>query len=533
MASIQVLNPRLPQSGLRRLLADRFCWVWLFAIAIVSFIIASTLEYAPFLFVDELMNVDLGRVILNPETDWSIAWMTETGTPVFLLSYIGPVLQEVSYKLLGELGPRYSALLGALAAATVMVGWLRVRGVTKVIAFALGLAFLLDPLFVQAYTTGRVDGWAMALCLLSCFLLRYATINLKSGSTSTWFVLISGAIAAVAAFTWISALLLFPLILSELIILLKKSITLFGIRKGIAVPTLSFTLGCLATCILLLVPIAPRLFALFENIVKAISINLNQGDNTNQQHYFMYFFSQSIELLRILKFTPFVFITALIAAISLREISHVLGLALICFILLHTVVYTSRVQYLLPYFIVLTSGFLQQDSQFFKRWTVLKLGILSLIILWAVSLTLVARTSVAFTAREERDRNLVNHAALAMVGTGSHKVYVPYELYYAGRSAGWNMYRAYLSFNATLSLEVLLKILPHVDYAIIEQPSKELEVVLMRDGWRDKGSISLYESPAEPFNGVTTNDMRIRNLYHINRKPYGPYRLFVRENKSL
>lgn len=533
MTSTQVLNPQLSYLGFRRLPKDRFWWMWLFALAMVSLIITSTLEYAPFLFVDELMNVDLGRVILEPETDWSIAWMTETGTPVILLSYIGPVLQEVSYKILGELGPRYSALLGALAAATVMVGWLRIRGVAKAIAFVLGLAFLLDPLFVQAYTTGRVDGWTMALCLTSCFLLRYASLNLESGLTSKLFVIASGAIAAVAAFTWVSALLLFPLILSEFVFMLKKSVTLFGIRRGIIVPSLSFTLGCLATCILLLLPIAPRLLTLFENMVKAISINLNQGDDTNHQPYFEYFFSQFTELLRILKFTPFVFITAFVAATSFKEIGHVLSAVLIGVILLNTVVYTSRVQYLLPYFIVLISVFLQQDSGFFKRKTVLKLGALSLILLWAVSLTLVARTGVAIIGREERDRKLVNQAALTMVGKGSHKVYVPYELYYIGRSAGWSMYRAYLPFNATFSLEILLKILPHVDYAIIEQPSKELEVELMRDGWRDKGSISLYDSPAESFTGVTTNDMRIRNLYHINRKPYGPYRVFVRESKSL
>ncbi|GAA4439437.1 hypothetical protein GCM10023188_35780 [Pontibacter saemangeumensis] len=93
------------------------------------------------------------------------------------------------------------------------------------------------------------------------------------------------------------------------------------------------------------------------------------------------------------------------------------------------------------------------------------------------------------------------------------------------------MYRAYIAYNNPFNTDMLKKILTRVDYAIMRQPMGEFEWVMLEEGWLDKGTIYLYDKPSEAFDGKTTNESRIRNLYSIFRKPYGPYRLFVRNKR--
>lgn len=525
--STQAVNIQTTSPLKERVPGPALWWIWTFAVVVAAVLISTTLKFAPFLFVDELMNVDLGRVILNPATDWSIAWMAETGKPVFLLSYIGPVLQELSYRVIGELGPRYSALLGALLAATMLVKWLITRGAAETIAFVLGLAFFLDPLFVQAYTTGRVDGWAMLFCFFSAWLMRQAAPQQSLNRNYKLLTLFSGASAALALLIWPSAGFLFPLLLLELIVLSHKNKPQLVPWHSKAVPFLLFGAGFMASLILLLLPIATQVLHLFSSIIAALKLNLIQGDAGTEQALLPYLLAQSINLLRVLKFTPVILLVSLLGCFSMRHKGLVLGLLCMVLLVLNTVVYTSRVLYLLPYLILLAAVYLR-DIRGGKQYSLAKHIILSLLLVWSIGLSLVARTAVALQGKEERVRDLINDAGGSMIGHGRYNVYVPYEFYYFGRSANWNMYHAYLSYGVPLSVEVMQEILPNVDYVIIVQPSKELEQEMLKDGWLYKGTYHLYNPPAEPFNGITTNEIRIRNLYHILNKPYGPYKFYAR-----
>lgn len=99
----------------------KFWGIWIVALVLVLLIFSLVLNVAPFLHIDEFMTVDLGRVILQPDSAWSIAWMTERSQPAFVFFYIGPVLQELAYLGLGEYGPRISGVEGAFVAATAIV----------------------------------------------------------------------------------------------------------------------------------------------------------------------------------------------------------------------------------------------------------------------------------------------------------------------------------------------------------------------------------------------------------------------------
>src|SRR5438045_3633725 len=111
---------------------SRLFWgKWLLIMVLVTMLFSLTLTVAPFVHMDELVIVDLGRIMLHPQTDWSIAWIAERNQPAFFIFYLGPVLQEISYQLLGQYGPRIIALLGALLAATIVVKWLLVKGASR------------------------------------------------------------------------------------------------------------------------------------------------------------------------------------------------------------------------------------------------------------------------------------------------------------------------------------------------------------------------------------------------------------------
>jgi len=63
---------------------SRMLWrKWLLIITVIFIAYAATLQVAPFLHMDELLTVDLGRIMLHPRTDWSIAWMAERSQPSF------------------------------------------------------------------------------------------------------------------------------------------------------------------------------------------------------------------------------------------------------------------------------------------------------------------------------------------------------------------------------------------------------------------------------------------------------------------
>ncbi|WP_345160931.1 hypothetical protein [Pontibacter saemangeumensis] len=503
-----------------------FWWIWLLVIGIISPFFLLTMGTGPYLHSDEFMNLDLGRVILDPKTDWSIAWMLDQQKPVYLFSYVGTVLQELSFEFGGQYGPRVSGLIGALAAATALLGWLIARRTSPNVAILLGLIFLLDPLFVQAFTIGRIDGWPMALCLSSCWILRDSGNYLSKLSLLHVRLLSAGGLATIAFFTWPSAVFLFPLIALELFDVLKKNVNGgYSFQKSYR-PVLYFIAGGVVVTLLLLLPIISQLLSQYKNALEGLKANTHGGSSQEK----LTILNNAVELLRVLKYTPVMVLIALLVFFKFRQMSLTLAILTVLILMISTLVYINRVQYLLPYFLAyIGSLYHQKNIESSSQW--LRMGSLAALLFWSVGLSLGVRTYLAFDTQQERKRELVHQAALSMIGSGEHRVLIPYEFYYSGRSLGWKMYRAYIAYNNPFNTDMLKKILTRVDYAIMRQPMGEFEWVMLEEGWLDKGTIYLYDKPSEAFDGKTTNESRIRNLYSIFRKPYGPYRLFVRNKR--
>ncbi|NEM97735.1 hypothetical protein [Pontibacter burrus] len=506
-------------------------WIsWIVILFILNVVFWATIDIAPFLHMDEILIVELGRNILNTETNWSVAWLLSQNKPVITIFYLGPVLQEVSYQLIGELGPRISAFIGAGAAATLMLNWLISRGVGAIVATILALVFFLDPLFVQAFTMGRVDGWAMCFCIAACCVLR----NIGSEYSFKLKTILAGALSAAAVFVWPSALFLYPLIFLELLFVTGK---ISSERFNSTVPVLRFfSIGCLVTAAIIILPIMNELYENLNTIIKGLLVNTRPGTSYEQAE------NPFIILLRSLKFTPLLTLFALIGILIKRDLKLAIAVGVVITLMVLTVVYIHRVLYLVPYFIAAVSalyyGKKNSSEKLFRAHKAITycLGVL---LIWAFTLSVLARPALAFSQYTETERVLLHKTANEIVGKGNYAVLTPFELYYAGNELGWSMYRPYIAVGEKLSADILKKLLPNVDYVILINQEITEEVVKLLDdqGFRDKGWYHVYKDPVlKKEYGKTEADLkywgnlwRLRTVFSIYRQPYGPYRTYVRQ----
>ncbi|MEJ5961907.1 ArnT family glycosyltransferase [Pedobacter immunditicola] len=505
---------------------------WLCSIIFISFFFIATIDSTPYLHKDEPTTIELGRNTLQPDSDWSIAWLTLKKQPVFTWFYIGPVLQELTYHIFGEYGPRVMSLFGALVAATAAVGWLLACGIKRYVAFLLGIIFLLDPLIVQSYTIARIDCWAIALCFFACWILRSNKTSLKWNGK----IVVAGLLMTLSFFIWPSALFLFPLVILELISLVKDKGTA-NEPRGLFKTMVILISTCFIATILILIPVAPVAFSSMNNVIEGLRLNLISGPNSSENAGPPDIYTNSVEILRSLKFSPFLPIIALFTIIVRKELGLLIAGMTIVVLLVLTVVYINRVLYMIPYFVfVVAYLYPARQPESFKpiKKSVLN-GFLAVLLVWCVGLTLIARTVLAFDNKEERERGQISVAAQQLIGKGDHHVFLcASEFYYAGRNLGWKMYTPYLAFGDVLTFKTIKIVLPTVDYFLMmeRQMTAEFAAGLEEAGMHDQGVYSLYaDTYHDDFK--TDNIRRLRNLYHIYIKPYGPYRLYVRHQKPL
>lgn len=497
--------------------------VWFMSVLVVTIIHLSTISFAPYLHLDEFMIIDLGRTILNPNTNWSIAWMTSLNQPVYIWFYLGSVIQEFIYQATGEYGPRIFSLAGALIAALAMFRWLLLRGIERVAACILSLVFLMDPLFVQSYSMGRVDSWTMACCIASCAVLQ----NIKRATDDHKIIhrqiALAGTLVTIAVLIWPSAIFLIPLVIIELFQVFSKKVNTI---KAITY----FVLGGLVTGIILVLPITQILISQVSNILNGFATNTRSGSG-QASIFSSYPLEQIKELLRILKFTPILIFMTLIAGMGWMRKELFLGTLVALMIMVFTVVYIQRVQYLLPYFIVILAEIFRRreltgDERSKVQW--LKFSGLTLLLIWCIGISVISRTVLAFDNNRLRDRMLIYDAAASLIGAGNHTVFMPGEFYYPGRDLGWKMYKPYLAQNEPLTYDTFRQVLPHVDYVIWTGKSapQGFQQELLNDGMTFKKTYQIAGNNEKVKESITIT--RLRGFFSIYLQPYGTYALYTR-----
>lgn len=517
---------------LGRLSTGQFWRLWVLGLALVTGCLTLVMDTAPFLHKDEFLIVELGRIFLNPHTDWSIAWSVVDDKPVVFPWYLGPVLQEAAYQLLGAHGPRLSALFGALLAATFIVLWLLQKGINKPAAGILGFVFLLDPIFVQAYGLARVDSWMMAAIIAAGWLIA----GIKTSDAAAKQVLslfLAGVLCAVAFFIWPTAIFLYPLVLFEIYELYKRCRFSIEVEVKRAYLLFGAVFGAAAAGLILVTPVYKQII---HNLIDSEGFRSNIGGNdfVSKGLSFKYSFAQFLEMFRVFKFTPALFLLTVYSACKYQYKSLIAASLICAALLIGTNVYIHRVQYLLPYcilFIGLNFSAAKAGYQPWFRVPVLPNAlVLGSLIFWAVGLSLVIRSYLAMDQPGERSRGLIYSIANSIVGPGRHHVFSTMEFYYPGRELGWKMFIGYAD---TLSVKGFRPILDHVDYVVMHQYAlrEDLVRLITEKGMMNMGTMYLYSKESVVDNKKMTNIGRIRNLFSIPRKPYGPYQVFVTKDQ--
>jgi hypothetical protein len=531
----------------------RLWYIWSI-VAIVLFLVqASTAGLIPSLMQDESQITDYGRLALDPLSRWSVTWWVASDKPIFLWSYVGPVLAEIGYQLGGAsgVGPRIMALLGGLAASYMALGWLLERKVPSVIAAMLSLAFMLDPLFTLSQRMARSDSWVMAFCLASCWLLCRSSS--KHGSSKVLLVILSGILASAASFVWPSAVFLYPLIFLQLVQSIYVSGDLKKSINQIMLYTVYFCAGALFAALVLIIPIRQHIAMILGDMKSMVALNIDSSKTFAERALTPLSWQPWSKLIKAFAKTlsPGLPVLAIWALFFRRE----KGLVLMCFVTLSaifiTLVYEFRLLYLIPYCLAITGVLFSQVPSKALKPAVHRISVtlVYLVALWAIGISIFLRSALAFNDRTLHDRALISEAARSAIGQGNYKVFLAftYEFYFTGRSLGWQLYTPYIQFTYDSEgnwirkddyhpKDKFLELMSKMDYAIfpIGKMNDEVGKQLQLSGLEYLRTIHITDKFVNRSTAAPAARMNNIFLWFLRGSDsYGPYLLYSRPQKTV
>jgi hypothetical protein len=423
-----------------------------------------TLEIDPLTYQDEVQIVDYGRVMLAPSSsDWALTWDVQEASPILPFSYPGAVMQEIAFRATAPsgLGPRYLTMIAAVIAATCALGWLMARNTPPIISLILAFVFLVDPIFSEIYRGGRIDGWAIAACLGSCWLLRVAMIRGGQGNSIKVQTFTAGALLVLSFFLWPSAAILVPLVLLEcyrLARLLNQLQTKASENSWIET-AFYFAVGGLIALMVLFIPIAWNM-KVFLSSAKAIFELQRFGAVI--QHSIIDLF---------LVYDPVLFVTTLVAFAVRREAGMLIAFAFALLLVYQTAIYLPRVLYFAPYFMAMIAYSCSNplDGGGYRYAKLSLKVLLVLLVSWNVSQVLVINPAIAEAQRPANTPQQFLPALKEVIGPGPYRVLLTeFPEYYAGRALGWHMYLS----NSPVPGKEYTEFLSTMDYIILREKPK-------------------------------------------------------------
>ncbi len=469
-------------------------WLAWSVICLAVFILqAATVEFYPALYQDEVQILDIGRTVLDTDSQWAMSWDAATRQPIVPVSYLGPVLQELAYLVTepSHVGGRILSLLSLLLAASCAFGWLRARSTPPTIALVLAAALLLDPLVNWHVRVGRVDCWVFASCLAACWLLRSTT---QAGVTARQFklrLLAAGALLAAAPFFWPTATMLLPLVLLELYYALQwrqRTSNSSALTVWLQAP-LVFGLGGAAMLALLCLPVLLHWQVYLDGLRAVADVQVHAAAIQNP-------------LLNLaLVHDPAITVLAALSLFYRRETGLLIMLLLAAMSMYLTMVYAARVMYLIPYLLAMIAGaatVVWAGNGAPRSRSLWQAG-LALMLLWNAGTVLLFRTYTAVQQATSYAPEVLLPGLQRAVGAGSHRVLADeWHVYFAGRQLGWQMIRP----GAPLDKTGYATLLRTMDYVIVNQvPYNETTLNLVKElGFELKQTLEFPQSPARDVN---------------------------------
>lgn len=489
------------------------------AVVLGTFLVhLTTLTRSPPAWQDEVQIIDYGRVVLpGSDQSFGINWSAEN-RPICLLNYIGPLVQEAACRasVNTSVGPRLSALLGAVVAAIAMRGWLLARGVSPWIAFVAAWAFLWDPLFASSYRSVRVDSWCMAALLAALWCVRRASRN----GAGDRMLVAAGAFVAVGALIWPSAILLAPLLVYEIYGSCRRpsddllSESDVGAWRDFLRHALVVAVSATVFMMLLLLPFVSSLGDMIGD--------LNGGINHDRGARYETSFGGVPRLASNFFNCPLLPLFAVGGAILVGRCMWLIPLSVAVGLVLSSNPYAYRAVYLVPYF---TYGFAWAAEAWARtrapRTAVRNplVWLSALLLLWSGGISIFVRTAIAALEWGQRDPA----AALRLVdrldaGAGTRVLLDSWSLYYAARARGWSYWGPYDQRTNEEIAESL-----DYDYVIHDEATgiHPLDGLLRRMGYRRN------------VVHVVSGEQWARALVPMATARYGPYVVYARPTMPI
>jgi hypothetical protein len=439
-------------------------WIGIVLVCVVPQLL--TIRISPTIFEDEVEITDWGRTTLfDPHSSWSATWIPSAQSPLHRLTYLGPGLQEVSYRVSGSyVGPRVMSLAGGVVCASLMVLLLRTWTRRTCLSLSLGTAFLIDPVVVSSYRNGRVDAWAIAAAIGAALVLIKCSVSRHPLRCAV----VGGALFAISVWIWITAMLLLPFLCVCLTTGLPETPRTTEWCGATRKRLIAFFISTASTVAILLIPV----WKYVPQYIQEILLVMRDLDNSVHTlgHRLL-----SFELSPIL---TMLLVWALLRRDGPKYLALITGLCLT--VICMTDAYSYRFLYLYPLFFILVGVSLVKTSKRTRRI------VCCAMLTWAVGITLCYRSYCALATRDNRNAAILSKAADQLLGNGPYLVMPPLDFYYAGRERGWQM-----RISGGISDVVRQANLNEVNYVITEgEPDEDLRSLLLRSGFELSKSYS-------------------------------------------
>ena len=420
--------------------AHPLAFLLLASIAVLSVHLLTVGEYPPAWF-DEIEIIEMGRFsIFDVKPEWSVNLMPAANgmlsPPSPYFHYLSGAILEALYRTTGSFMAGRIVMLASLPlCALALFAWLRNKGTSAIVSFAVAMLFLVDPNATICAHWYRPDLWCLAMVLFGSLLIAKS----RDSSHTALFLLFGGALGVTAVFFWITSVLLLPLMLAEFFVAYNP----LDSKKNMATTLKSLGLvaigGMLATATLLL-----PLYQHIPDIVAQYLTKSEIADIMSAQSDPL-----SAALVRLLDFvkiacrSPFAWLAAIAGVlISRRNALHALLFAATTVFILSTRVYHLRMVYLMLYvffFAAISAERLFSSSC--KPVAVSSRLFVVGALCFGFSLSVVALNFAAWP--ESNTLALFTKKLKEAVAKHEPKVCLldfEHECYYAGRSLGWKMY---------------------------------------------------------------------------------------------
>ena len=413
----------------------------LLASFVVFFIHMLTVgEYPPAWF-DEIEIIEMGRFsVFNVKPEWSVNLLPASNgvlaPPSPYFHYLSGAILEALYRATGGfIAGRFVMLASLPLCAMAFFVWLRNKGISHIVSFAIAMLFLVDPNATICAHWYRPDLWCLAMVLFGSLLFAKS----QGSSHPALFLLLGGALGVTAVFFWITSVLLMPLMLAEFCVAYNP----FGSTKKMTTALKSLvlaTLGVVIATSILLLPLyshIPDIIAQYLTESEIASMMSTQADPLSATMV------RLIDFVKIACRSPFTWFSALVGIfISRRNALHAALFVATTVFILSTRVYHLRMVYLMPYvflFAAISADHLFSSTS--KPVAALSRLFVGGALCFGLALSVAALNFAAWP--ESNTLALFTEKLNKAVSGHEPKVCLldfEHECYYAGRSLGWRMY---------------------------------------------------------------------------------------------